>query len=182
MQNFKKLLYLLSSHERKKAGILLIMITIMALLDMIGVASILPFMAVLANPSLIETNIILKTIFQTSIVFGVETDKDFLIFLGFTVFILLIVSLSFKALTNYVQIRFVQMREFSIGKRLVSLYLGQPYRMAMRVISVVLLVLVGVVFVAGPATILHGLTGLNVKVLIYINLGLNSIKKTRKLK
>ena len=127
MQNFKKLLYLLSSHERKKAGILLIMITIMSLLDMIGVASILPFMAVLANPSLIETNIILKTIFQTSNVFGVETDKDFLIFLGFTVFILLIVSLSFKALTNYVQIRFVQMREFSIGKRLVSLYLGQPY-------------------------------------------------------
>ena len=32
------------------------MIYIMALLDMIGVASILPFIAVLTNPSLIETN------------------------------------------------------------------------------------------------------------------------------
>lgn len=54
---------------------------------------------------------------------------------------------------------------------LVGKYLGQPYRMAMRVISVVLLVLVGVVFVAGPATILHGLTGLNVQMLIYIIFG-----------
>ena len=51
---------------------------------------------------------------------------------------------------------------------LVGKYLGQPYRMAMRVISVILLVLVGVVFVAGPANILHGLTGINVQVLIYI--------------
>ena len=32
------------------------MIIIMALIDMIGVASILPFMAVLANPDVIETN------------------------------------------------------------------------------------------------------------------------------
>jgi len=51
---------------------------------------------------------------------------------------------------------------------LVGKYLGNSYRMAMRFISVILLVLVGVVFVAGPATILHGLTGLNVQVLVYI--------------
>ena len=49
MKTFKKLLFLLSSHQRKHLGLLLIMITIMALLDMIGVASILPFMAVLTN-------------------------------------------------------------------------------------------------------------------------------------
>ena len=40
MQTFKKLLFLLSPSERKRAGLLLIMIFIMALLDMIGVASI----------------------------------------------------------------------------------------------------------------------------------------------
>ena len=60
MQTFKKLLFLLTPYERKRAGLLLIMILIMALLDMIGVASIVPFVAVLANPGLIETNSILK--------------------------------------------------------------------------------------------------------------------------
>ena len=54
MQTLKKLLFLLTPHEQKKAGLLLILILIMALLDMIGVASILPFMAVLTNPSFIE--------------------------------------------------------------------------------------------------------------------------------
>ena len=55
MQNLKKFLFLLSPQERKGAGFLLFMILIMALLDMIGVASILPFMAVLTNPDIIQT-------------------------------------------------------------------------------------------------------------------------------
>ena len=127
MLNFKKLLFLLSPAERKKAGLLLVMVIIMALLDMIGVASILPFITVLTNPNLIETNIILNTLFQASNRFGVNTDQEFLFFLGIIVFFLLILSLTFKAITSYVQILFVQMREFSIGKRLVEGYLRQPY-------------------------------------------------------
>ena len=82
MKTFKKLLFLLSSHQRKHLGLLLIMITIMALLDMIGVASILPFMAVLTNQGLVETNVILKTMFEASSIFGVETKKEFIFALG----------------------------------------------------------------------------------------------------
>ena len=51
MQKFKQLLFLLTSKEKRHA-VLLVMILIMALLDMIGVASIVPFMAVLTNPML----------------------------------------------------------------------------------------------------------------------------------
>ena len=127
MQIFKKLLFLLTPHERKRAGLLLIMIFIMAILDMIGVASILPFMAVLTNPGLIETNIILNTIFQASSVFGIENNQQFLFALGIGVFIILLISLAFKALTNYAQLRFIQMREYSISKRLIEGYLHQPY-------------------------------------------------------
>ena len=50
---------------------------------MIGVASILPFMAVLTNPSLIETNMILNYMYQVSNIFGVENDQEFLFALGF---------------------------------------------------------------------------------------------------
>lgn len=128
MQTFKKLLFLLSPNERKNASFLLIMIMIMAFLDMLGVASILPFMAVLTNPSIIETNFILNTIFEFSKnTFRVENKEQFLFFLGFVVFLMLIFSLSFKVLTIYIQVRFVQMREYSIGKRLVEGYLRQPY-------------------------------------------------------
>ena len=127
MQTLKKLFYILTPHERKRAIFLLIMISIMALLDMIGVASILPFMAVLTNPSLIETNLILNSMFQTSSIFGVESNQQFLFVLGIFVFVLLVISLVFKALTTYAQVRFAQMREYTIGKRLMEGYLYQPY-------------------------------------------------------
>ena len=57
---FKKLIYLLESKERKKMFLLVFMMLTMALLDMIGVASIFPFMVVLTDPSHVETNIYLS--------------------------------------------------------------------------------------------------------------------------
>lgn len=127
MQTVKKLLFLLSPNERKRAGLLLIMIIIMAFLDTMGVASILPFMAVLSNPDLIETNFFLKDLYEASSILNVENNQEFIFFLGVIVFIFLITSLAFKMLTIYVQVRFIQMREFTIGKRLIEGYLNQPY-------------------------------------------------------
>lgn len=48
----------------------------------------------------------------------------------------------------------------------VGKYLGSGFKKFMRVFSVVLLVLVGVVFIKGPAAILTGLTGVNITILI----------------
>ncbi|XDZ70373.1 ABC transporter ATP-binding protein [Alphaproteobacteria bacterium LSUCC0744] len=123
----KKLHALLTPPERKRAAALMGMILVMALLDMLGVASILPFMAVLTNPELIQTNAVLKTLFTISRQIGINTPKQFLFALGVLVFLLLMISLAFKALTTYAQIRFVLMREYNIGKRLVEGYLQQPY-------------------------------------------------------
>ena len=57
---FKKLWSLLSIEERKETFILLVMILIMSLLDVMGVASILPFLTVLGSPDLVETNPVLS--------------------------------------------------------------------------------------------------------------------------
>ncbi len=127
MQKLRKILYLLTPEERKSANLLILMIVIMALLDMIGVASILPFVAVLTSPELIQTNIILNTMFQASSVFAVENTQQFLFALGVLVFLTLVLSLIFKAITIYAQVRFIQNREYTIGKRLIKLYLSQPY-------------------------------------------------------
>ena len=127
METFKKIFFLLNQNERRSAGLLLLLILIMALLDMIGVASVLPFIAVLTNPGLIETNFILNSVFQASKVFGVENYQHFLFFFGVVVLILLVISLIFKGLTIYAQVRFSEMRDYSISKRLVEGYLRQPY-------------------------------------------------------
>ena len=100
MQVLKKFYQLLSFHERKRAYVLVFMLLITAFLDMLGVASILPFIAVLSNPGIIESNMIFNNIFQASSMFGVENNQQFLFVLGVIVFALLVFSLIFKAITR----------------------------------------------------------------------------------
>jgi len=127
MEIFKKLLSILTPRERRFAILLLVMITMMALLEMVGVASIFPFIAVLSNPSLIETNYFLNSFFQISNIFGVKNNNQFLFFLGIVVFTSIVLSIAFKIFTIYIQVRFINMREFSIGRRLLEKYINQPY-------------------------------------------------------
>tara|TARA_Y100000992_G_C21269711_1_gene495970 strand:+ start:586 stop:2379 length:1794 start_codon:yes stop_codon:yes gene_type:complete len=127
MEIVNKFLYLLSHHERKRAYLLLVMILLMALIDMLGIASIMPFIAVITNPDLIENNHILNFFYEFSSKFGVTTNQKFIFLFGIVVFLFLLFSLTFKALTFYVQTRFISMREYSLGKRLVEGYLHQPY-------------------------------------------------------
>ncbi len=127
IETFKKLLIVLTSEERKQAIFLIIMMLIVALLDTLGVASIMPFMAVLTNPDVIETNFLIKKSYIIAQDFGIKNSQQFLFFLGLLVFLILIFSLAIKALNTYLLSRFVMMREYSIGKRLVEGYLHQPY-------------------------------------------------------
>ncbi|MDC1079239.1 ABC transporter ATP-binding protein, partial [Candidatus Pelagibacter sp.] len=82
---------------------------------------------VLTDPSIIETNEILKTVFEISLNYGIKTNHQFLIFLGILILILLFISLSFKSFMIYFQNRFIEMRKFSLAQRLVQSYLHQPY-------------------------------------------------------
>lgn len=127
MTYFKKILNLLSPREKTQGFMLFILIFGMALLDMIGVASIIPFITILTNPEIINSNFLLAYLYKISSKFGVETVEQFSFFLGILIFILLISSLILRGITQYVSIRFSLMREFTIGKKLIEGYLHQPY-------------------------------------------------------
>ena len=99
----------------------------MALIDTLGIASIMPFIALLSNPELIETNNIFNSAYKIANSFGIMTINRFLFAMGVIVFLLLILSISFKALTLYFQTRFIKMCEYSIATRLINHYLYQPY-------------------------------------------------------
>lgn len=124
MHTIKKLLTLLSTEEQKKSILLLFMILLMAFLDMLGVASILPFIAVLSNPQMVETNEFIALFYTLG---NFQNIDEFLFILGLIVFLILCFSLTFKALTIFFQLRFALLREYTIGKRLVEGYLHQPY-------------------------------------------------------
>jgi len=121
---YKKIWKLLSPSERKKIFVILALMIAMALFEIVGIGSIMPFLAVLGNPDLIHTNIYLSKIY-TYLSFN---DKNsFLMFLGISALFTLVVSAFFKSITYYAQSRFSNMRRHSIGQRLLKKYLHQSY-------------------------------------------------------
>ena len=119
-----KILALLSPRERRQAYLLFGMILVMAFLDVVGIASVMPFMAVLANPEVVHTNARLNAVYAA---LGFTEPERFLFFLGLVVFAALVVCVAFKAVTMWAITHFTQMRNYTIARRLVAGYLRQPY-------------------------------------------------------
>jgi ABC-type multidrug transport system fused ATPase/permease subunit len=127
VKTFKKIIDLFTAQESRRLFFILIMVLICGLLDVFGIASIMPFIAVLSKPELVETNTVLAFAYKFSQNFGVNTPRQFLFVLALFSFLILIFSMAFRALTMYAQLRFAVMREYSLGKRLLEGYLHQPY-------------------------------------------------------
>lgn len=124
IKNLRKIFLLITSQERKQAYWLLLAILIMGLLETTGIASIMPFMAVLANPEIIETN---KFLYQIYTITGLTSHNQFLFFLGVGVLFVLLVSNSFSAFTTWLLLRFVYFRGHALSIRLFGKYLNAPY-------------------------------------------------------
>jgi ABC-type multidrug transport system fused ATPase/permease subunit len=120
----KKISELLSGGDKKRGLLLLCGMALMALLDAFGIASMMPFIAIVSNANLLEQSHLLTLIYKK---LNFSSLEDFQFFLGSIVFVFLILSLAFKALITYFQIRFALSCECNLGKRLVTNYLHQPY-------------------------------------------------------
>ena len=121
---FRKVIKMLTPAELRQAYILLGMILIMALLEVIGIASIMPFMAMVANPEIVESNPWLNNIYT---IMGFASTDQFLFFLGVGVFVVFLISVVFHGVTIWAIMHFTAMRSYSISRRLVAGYLSRPY-------------------------------------------------------
>jgi ATP-binding cassette, subfamily B, bacterial PglK len=121
---YRMLYSLLDSHERRRVAMVFGVLVVVAFVDALGVASIMPFIAVLANPEVVETNRYLAMIY-TGI--GFPSRDRFLLFLGVTFFLVLMASLSLRALGTWAQLRFSHNRNATWSARLTGGYLRQPY-------------------------------------------------------
>ena len=127
MNIIKKFSFLLSVKEQKRAVLIFCAVIILSMIELAGLASILPFMAILTDPEVIENNAKLNKVFQTSKIFGVENKDQFLFFSGLIVFLLLIISLAMKSFVTYLQINFSSGARYNIEKRIITGYLNQSY-------------------------------------------------------
>ena len=120
----KKLLDLLSSKEKFKLLSLFITQVILAFFEMAGIASIMPFMAVVASPNVIQKNWWLKSINN---LLQFNHTRDFLFFLGIVVLALMIFNNLGKALMTWMTLSYDNNLNYKLAKRLLTSYITQPY-------------------------------------------------------
>ncbi len=121
---YRKIYELLNARSRRRAALLCVLISGTALFEAAGVASIMPFMAVLADPQVIHTSTFISALYEFT---AFDNEQDFLIFLGVCVLLVVVASSALKILTMWTTLRFTLNRGYEISRRLLEIYLNKPY-------------------------------------------------------
>jgi ABC-type multidrug transport system fused ATPase/permease subunit len=124
LEAVKKLFLLLNPRERRRFYAVVLLAIVSGLFEMLGVASVLPFLAVLSDPGQIERNATLHRLYDG---LGFAAPQGFMIFLGFGVLALVLTSLGIRLVAIFAISRFSNMRAYSLSRQLVESYLRQPY-------------------------------------------------------
>ncbi len=122
--SMRKLYIIFTPRERIKVLILFVASLMSAMAQAFGVAVIFPFINVVMNPESIQQNRWLKALYQWR---NMENANDFIIFLGISVFAVVVFSSLISAATIWAKNHFVLMKNHSLSYRLLTEYLSKPY-------------------------------------------------------
>ncbi len=121
---YRRLFEMMSPPERKRFWLLVTVTFFLSFFEVASVISILPFLRLLSEPSLIESTPALNWAYTTG---GFESTRSFLVWTGVVVFIVTVVGLLLKVISIWMSTRFALMRSYSFSARLLANYLHQPY-------------------------------------------------------
>lgn len=115
---------LLPKNEKSKLYLLFAATIISSFIEMVGIASIMPFMAVVSNQEVTRTNKWLQKLYEF---FRFDNAHSFLFFLGVILLLLLISSNLFKALTVWSTLTYCNRFNSILSRRLLAQYLSRSY-------------------------------------------------------
>jgi HlyD family secretion protein len=121
----KQLFSLLTDRQLKQFYTLQVLVVIMAFTELLGIASIAPFMALVGDISILETNSIFAQLYQLS---GLNNPIDFLFYAGVTVLIMLTFSTIVSMFTIWKLSIFGARVGTEIADRLYTYYMQQSWQ------------------------------------------------------
>jgi ABC-type multidrug transport system fused ATPase/permease subunit len=120
----RKLYALLPADERWKVLLLLGAMLGVGLWQVLALASVVPFIGLVANPDLVHTNPWMHRVFDT---LGFTDTRQSLFAMGLTVVAIFALGNAMAALTSWFNYRFIWHVQQKIAQRLLEGYLSQPY-------------------------------------------------------
>lgn len=129
IRTYRIILRLISPEQRRRFWLLAALMLVVGALDLAGVAMILPFLAVLANPDIVATNVVLA---RAQALTGAETTDQFLRILGVATFLLVMTGIATRAMAFYLANLFARQSHMVLGMARLRAYLSQPYEWFLR--------------------------------------------------
>jgi ABC-type multidrug transport system fused ATPase/permease subunit len=123
-QVFRKVLALFDRRERLQLLKLFCLMVAVALIQTVGVASVLPFMSVVSDPGIIHRSEWLQRVYTLG---GFDTDRAFLVFTGVLVLALMALANGASAFEHHLVSHFVWGKQHTLSVRLLRKYLEAPY-------------------------------------------------------
>jgi len=120
----RQALTLLSSRERKQVYLLLALSAIAAIVQTVAILSIMPFIVLLANPAVLQTNVLLQRLYD---VLGVQSYHEFLMIVGVFGILVLTIGNLFLAFEHWLSHRFLCLLGHRVEKLVLRKMLAQPY-------------------------------------------------------
>lgn len=124
MDRIAKLFSILSRKEKRKLALLVFALLVSSFIGVAGIASIMPFVSVLANPGVIKTNPILSWLYAT---LGFSDANSFMLYLGVGLLGIFVFSNIFLTITIWMELHFIRMVGYSMTRNLLIKYLSQSY-------------------------------------------------------
>ena len=129
LAHWRRLLSIFSRSDRTSIRLLLLGATLLGMIEVAGVASVMPFLAVVLNPESIQSSRYLQIVYQA---LHFESPAQFQVFLGIVSLSLLVVSNVLSGLVEWFTQRFCFLRTHALCVRLLEIYLRQPYVSVMQ--------------------------------------------------
>ena len=129
IEDWRKLLSFFPARDRFRIFALLASTTVSGLLQAVGVASIMPFIAVVADPDLVSENEYLARAYHQ---FGFDSVNEFLVFLGLAAMLVLVVTNVLVAVNAWLTFRVCHLGEHDLSRRLLQTYLRSPYQLLLQ--------------------------------------------------
>lgn len=124
LNELKKLRLLLSRRDFRGLLLLLVCVLIMALLEVTGIVAILPFMQLVSDPGMVQTNPFLKWMYE---IFGFTSTRVMLIWMGIGILLLFMLTSVVSVMTNWLIHRSVWMLAHRISIKMLEQYMQLPY-------------------------------------------------------
>ncbi len=132
----RKSLYIFDRRQKRRLVFMILISFMEVAFELAGVVSVYPFIALILNPGMIQSNAVLRFLYQVS---GCRSNEAFFALVALGIILLYLVKNAFNATAGYFRYGFVCNTQREISVRLMRGYMGESYTFFLKNNSSVLM-------------------------------------------